>query len=61
MGILFLAGTFTVYATESGGNPAFVSLPIDAVPGALQADGNMEGKEVRIGACGPLTFFKCER
>jgi K+-transporting ATPase ATPase A chain len=30
MGILFLAGTFTVYATESGGNPAFASLPIDA-------------------------------
>jgi K+-transporting ATPase A subunit len=27
----------------------------------LQADGNMEGKEVRIGAYGPLTFFKCER
>ena len=23
MGILFLAGTFTVYAVESGGNPAF--------------------------------------
>jgi hypothetical protein len=27
MGILFLAGMFTVYATESGGNPAFASLP----------------------------------
>ena len=31
MGILFLAGMFTVYATESVGNPAFASLPIDAV------------------------------
>ena len=30
MGILFLAGTFTVYATESGGNPAFAELPVDA-------------------------------
>jgi K+-transporting ATPase A subunit len=30
VGILFLAGVFTVYATESGGNPAFASLPIDA-------------------------------
>ncbi|MGB8902036.1 MAG: potassium-transporting ATPase subunit KdpA, partial [Methylocella sp.] len=35
MGILFLAGVFTVYATESHGNPAFASLPIDAAPSAL--------------------------
>src|SRR3984893_11522856 len=38
MGILFLVGTFTVYATESGGNPAFadlpVDLPVDAAPSA---------------------------
>src|SRR5467141_2518670 len=45
MGILFLAGTFTVYATESGGNPAFADSPIDSTPSALQAGGNMEGKE----------------
>jgi hypothetical protein len=32
-------------------------MPIDAAPGALQAGGNMEGKEVRIGAYGPLTIF----
>jgi K+-transporting ATPase A subunit len=32
-------------------------MPIDAAPGALQAGGNMEGKEVRIGAYGPLTFY----
>jgi len=49
MGILFLVGTFTVYATESGGNPAFAELPIDATPSALQPGGNMEGKEVRFG------------
>jgi K+-transporting ATPase A subunit len=49
MGILFLTGVFTVYATESGGNPAFASLPIDAAPSKLQAGGNMEGKEVRFG------------
>jgi potassium-transporting ATPase potassium-binding subunit len=56
MGILFLAGTFTVYATESGGNPAFASLPIDAAPSALQAGGNMEGKEVRFGMANSSLF-----
>jgi potassium-transporting ATPase potassium-binding subunit len=56
MGILFLAGMFTVYATESGGNPAFASLPIDAAPGALQAGGNMEGKEVRFGIANSSLF-----
>jgi potassium-transporting ATPase potassium-binding subunit len=56
MSILFLAGVFTVYATESGGNPAFASLPIDAAPGALQAGGNMEGKEVRFGIANSSLF-----
>ena len=56
MGILFLAGTFTVYATESGGNPAFASLPIDATSSALQAGGNMEGKEVRFGIANSSLF-----
>jgi potassium-transporting ATPase potassium-binding subunit len=56
MGILFLAGTFTVYAVESGGNPAFASLPVDAAPGTLQAGGNMEGKEVRFGIANSSLF-----
>jgi potassium-transporting ATPase potassium-binding subunit len=56
MGILFLAGTFTVYATESGGNPAFAELPIDATPSSLQAGGNMEGKEVRFGMANSSLF-----
>ncbi len=56
MGILFLAGTFTVYATESSGNPAFIDLPIDAAPSALQAGGNMEGKEVRFGIVNSSLF-----
>jgi K+-transporting ATPase ATPase A chain len=56
MGILFLAGVFTVYATESVGNPAFASLPIDAAPSALQAGGNMEGKEVRFGIANSSLF-----
>jgi K+-transporting ATPase ATPase A chain len=56
MSILFLTGVFTVYATESGGNPAFASLPIDAAPSALQAGGNMEGKEVRFGIANSSLF-----
>jgi potassium-transporting ATPase potassium-binding subunit len=56
MGILFLAGTFTVYAVESHENPAFASLPIDSSPGALQAGGNMEGKEVRFGITNSSLF-----
>jgi K+-transporting ATPase ATPase A chain len=56
MGLLFLAGTFIVYATESGANPAFASLPVDATPGALQAGGNMEGKEVRFGIANSSLF-----
>jgi potassium-transporting ATPase potassium-binding subunit len=56
MGILFLAGTFTVYAVESGGNPAFAELPVDASPSALQAGGNMEGKEVRFGIANSSLF-----
>jgi potassium-transporting ATPase potassium-binding subunit len=56
MGILFLVGTFTVYATESGGNPAFAELPIDAASSALQPGGNMEGKEVRFGIANSSLF-----
>jgi len=49
MGILFLAGVATAYWSESHGNPAIAALNVDAAPGALQAGGNMEGKEVRFG------------
>src|ERR1700674_3881833 len=56
MGILFLAGVSTVYATESHGNPAFASLPIDTAPSDLQAGGNMEGKEVRFGIANSSLF-----
>jgi K+-transporting ATPase ATPase A chain len=49
MGILFLAGVTTAYWSESHGNPGVAALNVDAAPGALQAGGNMEGKEVRFG------------
>jgi potassium-transporting ATPase potassium-binding subunit len=49
MGILFLAGVTTAYWSESHGNPAVAAFNVDAAPSALQAGGNMEGKEVRFG------------
>jgi potassium-transporting ATPase potassium-binding subunit len=49
MGILLFIGVTTVYWSESHGNPSFAALNVDAAPSALQAGGNMEGKEVRFG------------
>jgi len=49
MGLLFLAGVATAYWSESHGNPAVAALNVETAPGALQAGGNMEGKEVRFG------------
>jgi K+-transporting ATPase ATPase A chain len=56
MGVLCLAGVTTVYATEASGNPAFAALHIDQSPSALQAGGNMEGKEVRFGIANSALF-----
>ena len=39
----------TVYWSESQGSPAFAGFNVDSTPGAFQAGGNMEGKEVRFG------------
>jgi K+-transporting ATPase ATPase A chain len=49
MGLLFLGGVTTAYWSESHGNPAIAAFNVDAAPSALQAGGNMEGKEVRFG------------
>src|SRR6266566_3208100 len=49
MAILFLAGVTTAYWSESHGNPAVAAFNVDSAPGALQAGGNMESKEVRFG------------
>ena len=56
MGILFLAGVTTVYWAESAGNPAFAQLGVNSTPSALQAGGNMEGKEVRFGIADSAMF-----
>jgi len=49
MGILFFAGVTTAYWSESHGNPSVAAFNVDSAPSALQAGGNMEGKEVRFG------------
>jgi K+-transporting ATPase ATPase A chain len=49
MGILFLAGVTLCYWSEAHGNPAFAAFDVNSAPSALQAGGNMEGKEVRFG------------
>ncbi len=49
MGLLFLAGVAVCYHSEAQPNPAFGAFPIDATANAVQAGGNMEGKEVRFG------------
>src|SRR6202167_6620015 len=56
MAILFVAGTAVVYAAEAPGNPAFAAFHIDQSASALQAGGNMEGKEVRFGIANSALF-----
>jgi K+-transporting ATPase ATPase A chain len=56
MGILLFIGVMTVYWSESHGNPAFAAFNVDSTPGALQAGGNMEGKEVRFGIANSALF-----
>ena len=56
MGVLFLMGVCTIYPVEAGGNPAFAPLHVDSAPSALQAGGNMEGKEVRFGIANCALF-----
>jgi K+-transporting ATPase ATPase A chain len=49
MTLLFLLFTVPLMIFEHGANPRLAALGADAVPGALQAGGNMEGKEARFG------------
>ena len=49
MGLLFLGGATATYSAESHPSSAIAAAHVDAKPGALQAGGNMEGKEVRFG------------
>jgi K+-transporting ATPase ATPase A chain len=56
MGVLFLIGVTVCYAAEAQGNPAFTPFHVDQTASALQAGGNMEGKEVRFGLADSVLF-----
>jgi len=56
MGVMMLIGVTIAYWAEGGGNPAFASLGVDSSASALQAGGNMEGKEVRFGIANSALF-----
>ncbi|CAB3752072.1 potassium-transporting ATPase subunit KdpA [Paraburkholderia humisilvae] len=47
--VMFVGALAIVYTAEQHGNVNFASLHIDQQPSALQAGGNMEGKETRFG------------
>ena len=49
MALMFAAGLVVIYASEAASNPALSSFGLDQTASALQAGGNMEGKEVRFG------------
>lgn len=49
MTIIFVALLALCAGAEQSGNPAFTKMGIDQTASALQAGGNMEGKEVRFG------------
>jgi len=56
MAVLFLAGVLVCYWAEAQGNPQFAALGIDQHASALQAGGNMEGKEARFGIARSALF-----
>jgi K+-transporting ATPase ATPase A chain len=49
MTIIFVALLAVAVAAEQSGNPAFTAMGVDQTASALQAGGNMEGKETRFG------------
>ena len=56
MSVLWFAGMATVYWAESQPTPAYAGMHIDQTANALQAGGNMEGKEVRFGIAQSANF-----
>src|SRR5262249_33116511 len=49
MSVIFIGLLIVCVRSEQAGNPAFRVLGVDQAASALQAGGNMEGKEVRFG------------
>jgi len=49
MTVMFVIAVVVIMPAEQAGNPLLGPLGVDPMPGALQAGGNMEGKELRFG------------
>ena len=56
MAVLFVSGVTVAYWAEAAGNPAIAGAGVDTATSALQAGGNMEGKEVRFGIVASALF-----
>ncbi|MDN8615981.1 potassium-transporting ATPase subunit KdpA [Variovorax ginsengisoli] len=56
MTVLFVAAVVVVIPAEQAGNPLFGALGVDQAASALQAGGNMEGKELRFGVTASALF-----
>ncbi|RQO81787.1 potassium-transporting ATPase subunit KdpA [Acidovorax sp. FJL06] len=56
MAVMFVVAVVAVVAAEQAGNPQWAGLGVDQAAGALQAGGNMEGKEVRFGISASALF-----
>jgi K+-transporting ATPase ATPase A chain len=56
MTVIFLFMAVVAVAAEQGGNPLIANLGVDQAHSALQAGGNMEGKESRFGIVGSALF-----
>jgi K+-transporting ATPase ATPase A chain len=56
MFVVFLPLLWLCVSREQAGNPILASLNVDQAASALQAGGNMEGKEVRFGISGSGLF-----
>jgi len=54
--ILFLAGVAVALPVEQGGNPLLSQIGVDQSVSPLQAGGNLEGKEVRLGISASVLF-----
>ncbi|EWS54671.1 MULTISPECIES: potassium-transporting ATPase subunit KdpA [unclassified Methylibium] len=56
MTVMFVLAVVTVTSLEQRGHPQLAALGVDPVASALQAGGNMEGKEARFGIAASALF-----
>jgi len=56
MTVMFVIAVVVLVPAEQAGNPLLASMGVDQMQGALQAGGNMEGKEVRFGITASALF-----